>query len=155
MFRELRRKDKQLPAEEAADILRNGLYAVLALNGDDAYPYAVPVNYVYDGGKVYFHSATAGHKLDAIAKNGKTSLCVVEKADLSPATFNCFFRSVIVFGTARILDDDEEKRKALELLIKKYSPDYIDKGGKYIDAHWVKALVVEIDIEHITGKAAG
>lgn len=53
----MRRVRQQLPPEEAEEILRTATAGVLAVAGDDGYPYAVPVSYVYAGGKIYFHSA--------------------------------------------------------------------------------------------------
>lgn len=66
MFREMRRKRQALPQEICDAVLRRGTSGVLALSGDDGYPYAVPISYIYDGEKLYFHSARQGHKLDAI-----------------------------------------------------------------------------------------
>ena len=77
MFREMRRKLQQLSDEEAEAVLRRGKYGVLALSGDDGYPYAVPISYVYADGKLYFHCAMAGHKLDAMKRDDKASFCVV------------------------------------------------------------------------------
>ena len=68
MFREMRRKKQALPPEMSAEILERGTSGVLALSGDDGYPYALPISYVYDGGHIYFHCAKSGHKLDAIAR---------------------------------------------------------------------------------------
>ena len=81
MFRQMRLKEEnQLPQEHAVKILENNTHGVLALDGDDGYPYAVPVSYAYEDGKIYFHGAAeGGHKLDSIARNSKVSFCVVEK----------------------------------------------------------------------------
>src|SRR5699024_8196748 len=108
-------------------------------------------SYVYADGKIYFHSAMKGHKVDAIVRNEKVSFCVVEQDDIKPAEFTTYFRSVIVFGRACILTDETEKRAALNLLADKYSPgepdlsDEIAKGFGHL-------LMVRIDIEHMTGK---
>ena len=79
MFRKMRRHKQQLSQEETAEILKTGRTAVLGILGDDGYPYTVPINYVYADGKVYFHGARSGHKLDAIRRCAKVSLCVIEK----------------------------------------------------------------------------
>ena len=78
MFRKMRRAERELPEGQAKEILENGSYGVLALAGDGGYPYAVPLNYVYDGERIYFHCAAEGHKIDAIAWDNKCSFCVVE-----------------------------------------------------------------------------
>ena len=67
-FREMRRKRQQLAEEESIAILEKATAGTLALLGDNDYPYAVPISYVYHDGKLYFHSALAGHKVDAIRK---------------------------------------------------------------------------------------
>lgn len=153
MFRAMRRKRQQLSTEESEAILKRMTNGTLALHGDDGYPYAVPVSYVYSEGKIYFHSALQGHKVDALRRNDKVSFCVVERDDIQPAEFTTYFRSVIAFGRARILTDEAEKRAALQLLADKYSSgmpgleDEIAKGFRHL-------LIVEIDIEHLTGKEA-
>ena len=81
MFREMRRKRQLLSDKESIEILENGTSGVLALLGDDEYPYAVPISYVYDNAKIYFHGAKTGHKIDAIRKCSKASFCVIEQDD--------------------------------------------------------------------------
>ena len=82
MFRELRRKKQALPREICERILKDGKTGVLALAGDGGYPYAVPLNYCYENGKISFHCAKSGHKLDAINRCGKASFCVVAELSL-------------------------------------------------------------------------
>ena len=151
MFREMRRKRQLLPMEESIAILERMTNGTLALHGDDGYPYAVPVSYVYADGKIYFHSAVKGHKVDAIMRDEKVSFCVVELDEIKPAEFTTYFRSVIAFGKARILTAEDEKRHALGLLADKYShgeagmEEEIAKGFNHL-------LMVEIAVEHMTGK---
>lgn len=153
MFREMRRKRQLLPPEESLAILERMTGGTLALHGDNGYPYAVPVSYVYADGKIYFHSAVQGHKMDAIRQHPEVSFCVVEQDRIVPAEFTTYFRSVIVFGKARILTDEVEKRAALLRLAEKYSSgesgmqDAIDKGFDHL-------VMVEITVEHMTGKEA-
>jgi len=127
---------------------------VLAVTGDNDYPYAVPLSYAYKDGKLFFHIAKEGHKLDSIAKNNKVSFCVIQMDQVIQNTFTTHFRSAIVFGRARILTEDSEKRYALECLVEKYSPDYIAEGQSVIERSWNRLYAVEVQIEHITGKAA-
>ena len=96
-FREMRRKRQQLSKEESIAILEKATAGTLALLGDDDYPYAVPISYVYHEGKLYFHSALAGHKVDAIRKCENASFCVIEQDDVQPKKYTTFFRSVIAF----------------------------------------------------------
>ena len=116
MFRDMRRKNQLLPQEEAEAILRQGTSGVLSLLGDGGYPYGVPLSYVYHNGKLYFHCAKAGHKLDAIRREGKCSFCVIDQDQVVAEKYTTLFRSVIAFGQVRVLEDDGEKRAALEAL---------------------------------------
>ena len=79
MFREMRRSRQQLSEKESMEILENGTAGVLALSGDEDYPYAVPISYVYCGSRLYFHSAVSGHKIDAVQKSNKASFCVISR----------------------------------------------------------------------------
>ena len=124
MFRPMRRQAQQLSEAEALGILKGGSAGVLAVAGDDDYPYAVPLSYVYAEGRLYFHVARTGYKLDAIARNDKVSFCVIAEDELVPEEFTTRYRSVVVFGRARILTDDAEKRRPLRLLVEKYSPGF-------------------------------
>lgn len=151
MFREMRRKLQQLPQEECERILREGKTAVLALAGDDGYPYAVPVNYVYDSGKIYFHCAKTGHKLDALRRCEKVSMCVVDRDDVAPERLATDYMSVIVFGCARILEDDEEIYRAVEVFGLKYNPDR-EAVRREIRREWDALCCVEITVDHMTGK---
>ena len=154
MFREMRRKKRALSTEESLAILNRGISGVLAVTGDQGYPYAVPLSYVYDNNKIFFHCALSGHKLDAIAANNKVSFCVVGQDRVMPQEYTTYFRSVIIFGRARILEDPIEKRTALEKLAAKYSPEQETGRLREIDRLFERTCMVEIVIEHITGKEA-
>ena len=155
MFREMRRKRQVLSQEDSEKILYQGISGVLAVSGDDDYPYAVPLSYVYDGHKIYFHSAKSGHKLDSILKNPKASFCVIDKDQIIPEEYTTYFRSVIVFGIIRILQDDEEKREAIEKLAVKYAPDDTEENRKSaIEREWKPLCMLEMTPQHISGKEA-
>lgn len=153
MFREMRRFKQQLSEKESIEILKTGKTGILGVLGDNGYPYTVPINYVYEDGKIYFHGAKVGHKIDAIKQCNKVSLCVVEKDDVIKDELTTYFRSVILFGKARILETDEEIFHAVRVLSLKYNNDkeVIDKG---IKKSWDRLSCVEIIIEHLTGKEA-
>jgi uncharacterized protein len=154
MFRPMRRKNQVLAEAETIEILRSCTSGVLSVAGDDDYPYAVPLSYAYEDGKLFFHCAADGHKIDAINRNNKVSFCVIQADEVIQKTFTTHYKSVIVFGKARILKDEGEKRAALEGLVKKYSPDYIREGQVEIEHDLKIVCVVEVAIEHMTGKAA-
>ena len=153
MFREMRRKKQELAQEECVKILNKGTSGVLAVSGDGDYPYAVPLSYVYHDSKIYFHCAKEGHKLDAIERNDKVSFCVIDQDRVIPEEYTTYFRSVIAFGKARKIEDEEEKRKTLEILAVKYSPDQ-EGLSKEIDGQLKRVTMVELSIEHMTGKEA-
>ena len=121
VFREMRRKKQALSQQEVADILHKRTSGVLALLGDNDYPYAVPISYVYDDGKIYFHSAKSGHKIDAIQRTTKASFCVIDKDLVIPEKYTTYFRSVIAFGQIKVIEDESEKRATIEKLAIKIS----------------------------------
>ena len=143
MFREMRRKKQALSTEESLAILNRGISGVLAVTGDQGYPYAVPLSYVYDNNKIFFHCALSGHKLDAIAANNKVSFCVVGQDRVMPQEYTTYFRSVIIFGRARILEDPIEKRTALEKLAAKYSPEQETGRLREIDRLFVELVDIK------------
>ena len=155
MFREMRRKRQQLTSDQCAGILERQTSGVLALSGDDGYPYAVPVSYVYEraAGKLFFHSAKTGHKLDSICRNDKVSFCVVDQDCVVPEKYTTFFRSVIVFGRMRILETDAEKMAAIQRLARKYHPgDSAEHRQAANEREWTPLCMLELTIEHVTGK---
>ena len=154
MFREMRRKKQALQIEECEAVLRRGSSGVLAVLGDGGYPYTVPLSYVYDGEKIFFHCAKTGHKLDAIRRESKVSFCVVDADQVIPAEYTTYYRSVVAFGRARVLEEVSEKRKALEKLAEKYSPELERGRSLEIDKQFAGVCMVEIQIEHLTGKEA-
>lgn len=155
MFKEMRRHKQLLSAEDTAAILRKGTSGVLALSGEDGYPYAVPLSYVFDGDKLYFHSAKAGHKLEAIRRCPKASFCVIDQDQIVPEEYTTYFRSVIAFGTIRELESDGEKRAAIEKLARKYTPNDTAEGmNAAIERDWAPLCMLEMTIDHMTGKEA-
>lgn len=155
MFRQMRRKNQLLSAEDTAAVLKRGTAGVLALSGDNGYPYAVPLSYVYDDGKIYFHSAKSGHKIDAVCGSEKASFCVIDKDQIVPEKFTTYFRSVIAFGTIRILEKEDEKRAAIAKLAMRYSPEIAPaKHDEEIDKSMNALCMLEMTIEHMTGKQA-
>ena len=154
MFREMRRKKQALSFEECAAVLNRGTSGVLAVAGDEGYPYAVPLSYVYSGSRIFFHCAPSGHKLDAIARNEKVSFCVVDRDQVVSEEYTTYFRSVIVFGKARILTKEGEKRRAFMALAEKYSPHEEQGRLNELEKTFGHVCLVELQIEHMSGKEA-
>lgn len=155
-FRSMRRIRQQLSREEAEQILKSATAGVLSVIGDNGYPYGVPISYVYADGKIYFHSALQGHKIDAMRANERVSFCVIAQDDIVPRKFTTIFRSVIVFGKARILEAEKEKMAALRLLASRYSDMTVTEKmtDDEIAVGFNRLNMIEIDIEHFTGKEA-
>ena len=154
MFIEIRRKKQELTEERTIEVLNRCTAGTLAVIGDGGYPYSVPLSYVYDGGKIYFHCASEGHKLDAINKDSRVSFSVIDKDQIVQEKYTTYFRSVIVFGKAHVIEDQDAKRTALEKLALKYSPDYREGIADEIEGSFKAVRMVQIDIEHMTGKEA-
>lgn len=133
-------------------MLRRGTSGVLALSGDDGYPYAVPVSYAYSDGRIYFHGAGSGHKMDSIRRCSRASFCVIDTDRIVPREFTTYFRSVIAFGQIRVLEDEAEKRAAIETLAAKYSPGDPEGLAKEIDGSFKALCMLEFAVEHMTGK---
>ena len=129
MFRELTRKNQQLPMEECLRLLREETRGVLSVQGEDGYPYGMPMNHWYDDrdGCLYFHSGRGGHRTDGLRGCDKVSFCVVDKDELVAEKLTTYFRSVVVFGRVRILEDAEEKRAAVTALSRRYFPEMEEK----------------------------
>ena len=155
MFGEMRRKKQALPLETCEKILERGNSGVLALEGEEGYPYAVPLSYFYEKQKIFFHCARNGYKIEAIKRNEKASFCVIDQDQIVPEEYTTYFRSVIVFGTMRIIEEEQEKRTAVEKLALKYAPeDSAQNRGAAIEKDWKPLCMLELTPEHITGKEA-
>lgn len=153
MFPEMRRKNQSLTEAAATALLVTGSSGVLAVAGADGYPYAVPLSYAYQNGKLYFHCSPKGHKLEAIRREPKVSFCVIGQDAVVPEEYTTYFRSVICFGKARLLEDASEKRQAIALLTGKYCPGVVRDcltGSEKLE----NTCLIEVAVEHITGKEA-
>jgi hypothetical protein len=170
MFRKIRRKEKQLTIEECNEILMKAEYGTIATMGADGYPYAVPVNYVFRNGNIYFHCAPVGHKLDNIDNCSNVSFNVVtdvwviplmpdedfNESDLKFNGFDTNFNSVIIFGKAKEVFE-EEKMDGLGAFLKKFLNvkeynKHKEAGIKYIEKSLEKTKLIKIEIVHMTGK---
>ena len=153
-FREMRRKRQQLSEVESIGILQKATAGTLALLGDNDYPYAVSISYVYHERKLYFHSALAGHKVDAIRNCDNASFCVIDKDDVQPERYTTFFRSVIAFGRIHIIEDETEKLAMARMLGNRYNPNNDESLQREIEGGLSRMLMIRFDIEHLTGKEA-
>jgi nitroimidazol reductase NimA-like FMN-containing flavoprotein (pyridoxamine 5'-phosphate oxidase superfamily) len=146
MFKEMRRKDRELSQENAIDIIKNGKYGVMALVGNDGYPYGVPFHYAFIDGDLYFHSSVeGGHKTECFNNNLKASFTIISTKNGIKA------RSAIVFGTIEILPD--KKAYVLEKIVEKFVPKFARKKAKSgIQFAQNRVMAYRLKVENISGK---
>jgi nitroimidazol reductase NimA-like FMN-containing flavoprotein (pyridoxamine 5'-phosphate oxidase superfamily) len=150
-FRPLRRFKQAASPEECQAVLSSDWRGILSVHGDNGYPYGVPVNFLYSEGKIYFHCAKAGHKLDAVRADDKVCFTVLsEPVRNSGEWWNCF-TSVICFGRIREVTDKQETDRILRQIGAKFFPEGYDLE-KDMTNNAPNALVMEITIDHISGK---
>jgi nitroimidazol reductase NimA-like FMN-containing flavoprotein (pyridoxamine 5'-phosphate oxidase superfamily) len=150
------RKSRGMELDAITDLLNRASVGRVATVSTDGTPYIVPVNFSFEGDRIYFHSALEGMKLDNIKVNPKVGFETDEMVELlisadRPCDCGCHYRSVIARGKARIVDDDLRRRHALMLLVKKYASGRENQPmpGDIV----AKTAVVEIVIDEISGKA--
>ena len=148
----MRRFRQQITEEECETILREEPRGVLSMYGEDGYPYAIPINFIYDGRKIYFHCAKEGHKIDALKKDNRVSFCVYDKGYLKEGKVGLNINSVVIFGKIRFIDDRETVIRETRALLMKYLPeDLVEKDVKKY-AETGRLQILELTIDHMTGK---
>lgn len=153
MFRPIRRKKNEINIGDAKNILKEARIGILAVNGDNDYPYAIPVNYYYDetNNRIYFHGSRAGHKVDSIKKCDKICFTVCGPEIIRKETWAPFVQSVVVFGRCHIVDDSLIAKTKLKQFAMKYYPnEQLVNEEILISGNVVQ--MYEIEIEHISGK---
>lgn len=149
----MRREDHRMPPGECDALLRRA--EVLRLGFADADgPYVVPVNFGYEDGRIYIHGAGEGRRIAAAAAGAR--MCFeVDEGEIVPAEkpcgFTSRFRSVIGYGTARLLTSAEDRRRGLDVIMRHYG----STGEGIPDAKLEITSVTEIAIETLDGKWHG
>ena len=153
MFREIRKKKNQISTEAAEQLLIQARRGVLAVNGREGYPYAIPINYYYDreAQKIYFHGARAGHKAEAIRACDKVCFTVYGSETIREEAWAPYLQSVVVFGRCRLLENGPETLALIKRLAMKYYPDE-RMADEEITASGKAVQMYEITIEHLSGK---
>ena len=149
----LRRKDRALTEVEALILLREAEWGVLATVDAEGWPYAVPVNHALVAGDLIVHCATVGHKLANLAFNPKVSYCAVTEAETLPLELATRYASVIVFGRAEVVSDDDVKRDLLQALGLRFAAEHPEVVEREIAKDLFRTTVLRIRIERATGKA--
>ena len=153
MFREMARVRQRLPEGECREILKTTVRGVLSVLGDDGYPYGVPLNHWYseEDGVIYFHSGKQGHKIDALRREDKASFCVTDAGVKKDGDWAYTFRSVIVFGRVRLVDDPERALEICRKICEKFPADDAFVADE-IRRSGPGVLCFGLAMEHITGK---
>ncbi|MBQ9531336.1 MAG: pyridoxamine 5'-phosphate oxidase family protein [Eubacterium sp.] len=153
MFRKMRRFKQQISEKECISVLKNETRGVLSLIGDEGYPYGIPMNHFYceEDGKIYFHGAKEGHKIDSIKKNNKVCYTVFDKGYRKENEWSLNVKSVVVFGKISLVEDEEKAKEICTALCKKFTDD--EEYLKWEIEHSLpRVQCLEIEIEHMTGK---
>lgn len=150
---DVRRQDRLLDEDRAAQLLRTAEWGVLSMCGDGGEPYGVPLNYVWDGGSsLYIHCAPEGRKLRCLDNEPRASFCIVGRVNLLPAKFTTEYESIVLTGTVVRGLGDEEKHHALELLLDKLSPHDKQVGMTYAAKSFHRVEILRLDIASWSGK---
>lgn len=152
-FRPLTRKNKALCSEACISLLETQKRGVLSVLGDDGYPYGMPMNHYYDPseGCLYFHCGRQGHRLDALKRSPKVSFCVMDQGTRQEGDWALTVQSVIVFGSAEVIDD----RALVEDVCCKLSLKFTSNEAyiqKEISAFAKETLLIRLIPEHMSGK---
>lgn len=147
----VRRQDRLLGFERALELLQDSEYGFLVLGGGEAY--GIPLNFVLSGENIYFHCAPEGEKLRRTEQNNSACFCVVGHTAPEPAKFTTEYESVMAFGTVWAVEGDDERMKALELIVEKYSPGFKETGRKYAEKSFHRTAILRFDISRVSGKA--
>ncbi|MBN2858637.1 MAG: pyridoxamine 5'-phosphate oxidase family protein [Sphaerochaetaceae bacterium] len=148
----MRRTDRQLPFDAAMNVLKHGSHGVLSMAVEENGVYAIPLNYAVEGMTIYFHGAREGTKTEIARKHPKGTLVCVTKEEVLAEQFTTQYESAIAEGHVRIVDDESERIRGFRALINRYSPEYREKGERYIEHMKDKTLLFALDIEQLQGK---
>lgn len=153
MEHKMHKASRQLSDAETLAILKKGDHGTLSVQGDDGYPYSTPVNYIMVDDKLYIHSAPYGYKIECLERNAKCCFSAIISAKIIPSKITAAFESVIMTGNAVFIEDQAEKRAALEAFVTQKHPGYEEVGFKMIEKQIDKTAVMRIDPISMTGKA--
>ena len=153
MFRKMRRFKQQITDAECIEILKNTKRGVLSLLGEDGYPYGIPIDHWYcvEDGRIYFHGAKEGHKIDAIKACDKASYCVYDEGYRKEGEWALNIKSVVTFGRIRLVEDEDTARKICTELVRKFTDDQ-DYLEKELQNAFPRVQCLELIPEHMTGK---
>lgn len=147
----VRRQDRLLSEERAKELLAKSEYGFLAMATEQG-GYGVPLNYVIEDDVIYVHCAAEGRKLSAIRNNPNVSFCVVGRTRLVAEKFTTAYESVVAFGSASIVEDEQQRRYALRLIVKRFAPQFIEQGEQAIERSIARTGIIAIKVARFSGK---
>lgn len=153
MFRNIRKKQNEISLTSAKALLSKERRGVLAVNGDDGYPYGMPINYIYseEDGRIYFHGSRAGHKVDSIKKSDKVCFTVYGNETIKDEPWAPYVQSAVVFGRCTLVTDQDRAIELCRKFANKYYPDpALVEEELAISGRAVQMF--EIEVEYISGK---
>ena len=152
----MRRKDKEVKNKDIIkSALNRAIVCRLGLTENDM-PYIVPMNFGYKDNCLYFHSAPIGKKIEIIKKNNQVcfEIDIDHEVVITESACNATMKylSIIGFGIAELIDDFEQKQKALQIIMDHYSPKKIHEFSKKMTE---RIVIIKVKIEEMTGKISG
>lgn len=153
MFRPIRKKKNEISIDTAKELLHCSRRGILAVHGDNGYPYAIPINYLYDedAEKIIFHGAKAGHKVDSLKACDKVCFTVCGNERMKEESWAPFLQSVVVFGRCHLVENQENIIKNVKKFAMKYYPDE-KLVEEEVALSGSAVQMFEIEIEHLSGK---
>ena len=153
MFRAIRKKKNEISIDATKELLHSSRRGVLAVNGDEGYPYAIPINYLYDeeNNRIIFHGAKAGHKVDSLKKNDKICFTIYGNETIKEEKWAPYLQSVVIFGKCHLVENKDETISMLKKFALKYYPNE-EMVNKEIEFSGRGVQMFEIEIEHLSGK---
>ena len=152
----MRRKDKEIKDKKEIELIINKANVCRIALSDNNMPYIVPVNFGYKDNSLYIHSATEGKKIEIIKKNNEICFEIDIAQEILQGKSACHttmkYYSVIGYGKAYIIDDSEEKIKALNIIIEHYLPEI---PHEYSEKFFKKIVIIKVEIDNMTGKKSG
>jgi nitroimidazol reductase NimA-like FMN-containing flavoprotein (pyridoxamine 5'-phosphate oxidase superfamily) len=148
----MKRQDLVLTPEESFTIIDENEYAVLCLVDSIGRPFGVPLDYVHEGGSLYFHGAKEGRKVSSMKETPWACAVIIGENEIIPEKFGRKYKTVIVEGKIELIDEQETKRQVMTWVVKRKSPGYVEKGQAIIEKMLDRVLVYKMNMEIISGK---
>jgi len=147
------RRERMTSREDAETFLKQAGHGILSLASPDGEPYGVPLNYVYvpSENALFFHCAIEGRKLDLIRENPRASFAVVANGEIVSERFTTRYESAIAAGRVLLVEERDEKIRALRWLCDALTPGQ-PRAESVIIAQLPAVAILRFDIESLTGK---